>query len=196
MSSVVGIEHQGFSASSMNGNEGAARVAEALSRVLADTFSLYLKTHNFHWNAKGPMFLTLHDLFEEQYNELWLATDLIAERISTLGFVAPGSYSEFAKLTYLLEAKGKWSATQMIRELLGDHEVCSRTIKSAFSLARKNLDAPTEDLLTQRLMAHEKAAWTLRNLLVEETPDATVSTFSYSPPRNKEEDKNESIDRL
>jgi starvation-inducible DNA-binding protein len=120
---------------------------------------------------------TLHLLFEEQYNNLWLAADLIAERISTLGFIAPGSYSEFAKLTYLQEAKGKRSAREMISELIGDHEFSARTIRSALLLARRNVDAPTEDLLNQRLMAHEKASWTLRNLLVEENSDATVSSI-------------------
>ena len=170
MSSVVGIETNAISLNSMNKDDDLVKVAEALSQVLADTFSLYLKTHNFHWNVKGPMSHTLHLLFEEQYNELWLAADLIAERISTLGFIAPGSYSEFAKLTYLQEANGTRSAKEMISELVSDHEISARTIRSALSLARRNVDAPTEDLLTQRLMAHEKAAWTLRNLLVEESP--------------------------
>ena len=175
MSSVVGIEAKAISLKSLSEKEDLVKVAEALSRVLADTFTLYLKTHNFHWNVKGPMSHTLHLLFEEQYNELWLATDLIAERISTLGFVAPGSYSEFANLTYLQEAKGIRNAKEMINELVSNHEIAARTVRSALSLARRNVDAPTEDLLTQRLMAHEKAAWTLRNLLVEESPDATVS---------------------
>lgn len=175
MSSVVGIEGKTISVNSMNANEDLVKVAEALSRALADTFSLYLKTRNFHWNVKGPMSHTLHSLFEEQYDELWLATDLIAERISTLGFVAPGSYSEFSNLTYLHEAKGIRNAKEMISELVSDHEIVARTIRSALSVARRNVDAPTEDLLTQRLSAHEKAAWTLRNLLVEETPDGTVS---------------------
>lgn len=172
MSSVVGIEAKAMSLNTMNVNEDEVKVAEALSRVLADTFSLYLKTHKFHWNVKGPMFHTLHLLFEEQYNELWLAADLIAERISTLGFTAPGSYSEFSKLTYLQEAKGKLSAAEMISELLGDHEISARTTRWALSLARTNVDAATEDLLTQRLMAHEKAAWKLRNLLADERPEA------------------------
>jgi starvation-inducible DNA-binding protein len=179
MSSAVGIEAKAISLNTMNINEDEVKVAEALSRVLADTFSLYLKTHNFHWNVKGPMSHTLHLLFEEQYNELWLGSDLIAERISTLGFIAPGSYSEFAKLTYLREVNGTQSAKEMINELVRDHEISARTIRSALSLARRNVDAPTEDLLTQRLAAHEKAAWTLRNLLVEESPDAPVS-FSSS----------------
>ena len=175
MSSMVGIEAKAIALNTMNKDEDLVKVAEALSRMLADTFSLYLKTHNFHWNVKGPMSHTLHLLFEEQYNDLWLAADLIAERISTLGFIAPGSYSEFAKLTYLQEANGTRSAREMIGELVRDHEITARTMRSALSLARRNVDAPTEDLLTQRLMAHEKTAWTLRNLLVEESPDTTVS---------------------
>ena len=176
MSSMVGIEANTISVNTMDKDEDLVNVTEALSLVLADTFSLYLKTHNFHWNVKGPMSHTLHLLFEEQYNELWLAADLIAERISTLGFIAPGSYSDFTRLTYLQEANGSRSATEMISELVRDHEISARTTRSALSLARRNVDAPTEDLLTQRLMAHEKAAWTLRNLLVEENPDATTST--------------------
>lgn len=110
MSSMVGIQAKAISQNTLNKDEDLVKVAEALSQVLADTFSLYLKTHNFHWNVKGLMSRTLHLLFEEQYNNLWLAADLIAERISTLGFIAPGSYSEFAKLTYLQEANGKRSA--------------------------------------------------------------------------------------
>lgn len=186
MSSMVGIEAKAIALNTMNKDEDLVKVAEALSRVLADTFSLYLKTHNFHWNVKGPMSHTLHLLFEEQYNDLWLAADLIAERISTLGFIAPGSYSEFAKLTYLQEANGTRSAREMISELVRDHEITARTMRSALSLARRNVDAPTEDLLTQRLMAHEKAAWTLRNLLVEESQDTTVSfDFTSSPGGNQ-----------
>jgi starvation-inducible DNA-binding protein len=144
------------------------RVAGALSNVLADTFSLYLKTHNFHWNVTGPMFHTLHAMFEEQYKELWLAVDAVAERIRSLGFVAPGSYREFSRLTYLQEPNGPTSATEMIAELLRDHETSARTVRSALSVARTAVDAPTEDLLTQRLAAHEKAAWMLRSLLGEE----------------------------
>ena len=179
MSSVIGMEAKVISGNGIHQDEDLVKVAEALSQVLADTFSLYLKTHNFHWNVKGPMSHTLHLLFEEQYNDLWLAADLIAERISTLGFVAPGSYSEFGKLTYLREANGTRSAREMISELLGDHETSARTVRSALSLARRNVDAPTEDLLTQRLMAHEKASWTLKNLLVEDS-DATVPFYLSS----------------
>jgi starvation-inducible DNA-binding protein len=146
----------------------AQRVAGALSNVLADTFILYLKTHNFHWNVSGPMFGTLHRMFEEQYNELWLAVDAIAERIRSLGFSAPGSYGEFTRLTYLQEAPAARNATEMIAELLRDHETIARTTRSALAVARTALDAPTEDLLTQRLAAHEKAAWMLRSLLADD----------------------------
>lgn len=149
-------------------NEEAQKVSEALSNVLADNFTLYLKTHNFHWNVVGPMFHTLHQMFEEQYNELWLAGDAIAERIRALGFMAPGSHREFSKLTYLREAEAGLSATEMMAELLRDHETCARTARWALSVARTASDAPTEDLLTQRLSAHEKAAWMLRSMLAEE----------------------------
>ena len=161
MSSAIGIEK----AITQNAD---AQVAEALSRVLADTFTLYLKTHNFHWNVIGPMFHTLHLMFEEQYNELWLVGDTIAERIRALGCIAPGSYREFSKLTYLREPEAVLSATEMIAELLRDHETCARTARWALSVARTAVDAPTEDLLIQRLIAHEKAAWMLRSMLADE----------------------------
>ena len=151
-------------------NEETQKVAQALSNVLADTFTLYLKTHNFHWNVVGPMFPMLHLMFEEQYNELWLAGDAIAERIRALGCVAPGSYREFSKLTYLQEAEAVPSATEMIVELLSDHETSARTARWALSVARAAVDAPTEDLLIQRVMAHEKAAWMLRSMLAEDRP--------------------------
>ncbi len=150
------------------------RVADALSNVLADTFIVYLKTHNFHWNVTGPMFHTLHQMFEEQYNELWLAVDEIAERIRSLGFIAPGSYGEFAKLTYLQESPVARNATEMIAELLRDHETTARTVRSGLAVARTAVDAPTEDLLTQRLAAHEKVAWMLRSMLAEERSSANA----------------------
>jgi starvation-inducible DNA-binding protein len=143
-------------------------VAEGLSHVLADTYTLYLKTHNFHWNVTGPMFRTLHVMFEEQYRELWEAGDEIAERIRALGFPAPGSYKKFAELTYLQEAEGVTPAAEMVRQLVGDHEVAARTARWALSVARSASDAPSEDLLTRRLTAHEKAGWMLRSLLAEE----------------------------
>ncbi len=167
MSSAIGIEMKTVPVTVMV-NEDTEKVAEALSNVLADTFTLYLKTHNFHWNVVGPMFHTLHLMFEEQYNELWLASDAIAERIRAIGGSAPGSYREFSKLTYLREPEAGLSATEMIAELLRDHETSARTVRWALSIARAVLDAPTEDLLTQRLIAHEKTAWMLRSMLAEE----------------------------
>jgi starvation-inducible DNA-binding protein len=169
MSSAVGIEMKALPLSS-GVNEETQKVSQALSNVLADTFTLYLKTHNFHWNVVGPMFQPLHLMFEEQYDELWLAGDAIAERIRALGCVAPGSYREFSKLTYLQEAEGVPSASEMIAELLSDHETSARTARWALSVARTAVDAPTEDLLIQRVMAHEKAAWMLRSMLAEERP--------------------------
>ena len=169
MSSAVGIEMKAIPLS-RGVNEETQKVSQALSNVLADTFTLYLKTHNFHWNVVGPMFQTLHLMFEEQYNELWLAGDAIAERIRALGCVAPGSYREFSKLTYLQEAEAVPSATEMIAELLSDHETSARTARWALSVARTAVDAPTEDLLIQRVRAHEKTAWMLRSMLAEERP--------------------------
>lgn len=173
MSTALGIEMKTTALPMVDDKDGQ-RVAGALSNVLADTFVLYLKTHNFHWNVTGPMFHTLHQMFEEQYNELWLGVDAIAERIRSLGFVAPGSYGEFTKLTYLQEAPVATNASEMIAELLRDHETAARTARSALATARTAVDAPTEDLLTQRLAAHEKTAWMLRSLLVEESP-ATIA---------------------
>ena len=168
MSTVIGTETKVVPLVMVN--QETQNVGEALSNVLADTFTLYLKTHNFHWNVVGPMFHTLHLMFEDQYNELWLAGDAIAERIRALGCVAPGSYREFSKLTYLQEAEAVPSATEMIAELLSDHETCARTARRALSAARTAVYAPTGDLLTQRVMAHEKAAWMLRSILAEERP--------------------------
>ena len=167
MSTALGIEMK-TTALPMVEDKDALRVADALSNVLADTFVLYLKTHNFHWNVTGPMFRTLHEMFEEQYNELWLAVDAIAERIRSLGFIAPGSYGEFTRLTYLQQEPVATNASEMIAELLRDHETTARTARSALAIARTAVDAPTEDLLTQRLAAHEKAAWMLRSLLAEQ----------------------------
>src|SRR5678809_1110562 len=144
MSSAVGIEMKAIPLS-RGVNEETEKVSQALSNVLADTFILYLKTHNFHWNVTGPMFQTLHLMFEEQYNELWLAVDAIAERIRSLGFTAPGSYGEFTRLTYLQEEPAATNATEMIAELLRDHETTARTARSALAVARTAVDAPTED---------------------------------------------------
>ena len=167
MSTALGIDVKTTSRPLIE-NKDTQRVAGALSNVLADTFILYLKTHNFHWNVTGPMFLMLHSMFEEQYNELWLAVDAIAERIRSLGVIAPGTYGEFTRLTYLQESPVARNATEMIAELLRDHETAARTARSALAVARTAVDAPTEDLLTQRLAAHEKAAWMLRSMLAEE----------------------------
>ena len=166
MSTALGIEMK--TALPMVADKDGQRVADALSNVLADTFILYLKTHSFHWNVTGPMFHTLHRMFEDQYNELWLAVDAIAERMRSLGFIAPGSYGEFTRLTYLQESPVATNATEMIAELLRDHETSARTARSALAIARTAVDAPTEDLLTQRLAAHEKTAWMLRSILAEE----------------------------
>ena len=140
-------------------------IAQGLSRLLADTYTLYLKTHNFHWNVKGPMFQTLHLMFETQYNELALAVDLIAERIRALGYPAPGSYAEYAKLSSFQDAKGVPAATKMIAELVAGQEAVVRTARAIFPLAEKANDEPTADLLTQRMQTHEKTAWMLRSLL-------------------------------
>jgi len=142
-----------------------AAIAGGLSRLLADTYTLYLKTHFFHWNVTGPMFQTLHLMFETQYNELWLATDLVAERIRALGHPAPGTYSEFAKLTSIKETPGVPKATDMIRKLVEGHEAVARTARSLFPVADKAEDEATADLLTQRIQVHEKTAWMLRSLL-------------------------------
>jgi len=140
-------------------------IAEGLSRLLADTYTLYLKTHSFHWNVTGPMFNTLHLMFETQYNELALAVDLIAERIRALGFPAPGSYSQYAKLTTIEEATGVPKAEEMIRQLVAGQEAVVRTARSVFPAAEKVGDEPTADLLTQRMQLHEKTAWMLRSML-------------------------------
>jgi len=140
-------------------------IAEGISRVLADTYTLYLKTHNFHWNVEGPMFNTLHLMFETQYTELALAVDLIAERIRALGFPAPGSYREFAELSSIEDAAGRPSAMEMIAQLAKDQETVVRTARQVFALAAEAHDEPTADLLTQRMQVHEKTAWMLRAML-------------------------------
>jgi starvation-inducible DNA-binding protein len=141
------------------------KIVEGLSRVLADTYTLYLKTHNFHWNVTGPMFNTLHLMFETQYNELALAVDGIAERIRALGHPAPGSYAAYAKLSTIKEETGVPKAEDMIRQLVDGQEAVARTARAVFPAADKAGDEPTADLLTQRLQIHEKTAWMLRALL-------------------------------
>ena len=145
--------------------EDRKKIAEGLSRLLGDTYTLYLKTHNFHWNVTGPMFNTLHLMFEQQYNELALAVDLVAERIRALGFPAPGSYREFAKLTSIKESEGSLSAEEMIRQLVQGQEAVVRTARGIFPQVDKVNDEPSADLLTQRMQVHEKNAWMLRSLL-------------------------------
>jgi starvation-inducible DNA-binding protein len=140
-------------------------IAGGLSRVLADTYTLYLKTHNFHWNVTGPMFQTLHLMFETQYTELALAVDLIAERIRALGLPAPGTYKQFVELSAIREDEGIPKAQDMIRLLVEAHETVARTAREAFKSAEGASDQPTCDLLTQRMQVHEKTAWMLRSLL-------------------------------
>ncbi len=140
-------------------------IADGLSHLLADTYTLYLKTHNFHWNVTGPMFQTLHLMFEQQYNELALAVDLIAERIRALGSPAPGTYKEFAKLSSIDEEEGVPSAEDMIKKLVEGQEAVVRTARSIFPVVDEAHDEPTADLLTQRMKKKKKTAWMLRSLL-------------------------------
>ncbi len=140
-------------------------IAAGLSRLLADTYTLYLKTHNFHWNVTGPMFNTLHLMFEQQYTELATAVDEIAERIRALGEAAPGSYSQYAELSSIREETDVPSAEDMIRQLVADQEAVVRTARSVFPAAEAASDEPTADLLTQRMQVHEKTAWMLRSMV-------------------------------
>ena len=140
-------------------------IAQGLSHLLADTYTLYLKTHNFHWNVTGPMFNTLHLMFETQYNELALAVDLIAERIRALGLPAPGTYAAYATLSSIKEDEEVPSAENMIRLLVEGQEAVVRTARNLFPLVDQARDEPTADLLTQRMQVHEKTAWMLRSLL-------------------------------
>ncbi len=144
-----------------------AQITDGLAHLLADTYTLYLKTHNYHWNVTGSMFQTLHLMFETQYNELALAVDLIAERIRALGAKAPASYSEFARLTSISEGASTLSATEMIRDLVASQEAVVRTARGFFPTVDGAHDEPTADLLTQRMQIHEKTAWMLRSLLDE-----------------------------
>lgn len=140
-------------------------IAKNLSKLLADTYSLYLKTHGFHWNITGPMFNTLHTMFETEYNELWTAADVIAERIRALDVYAPGSYTQFAKLTSIPEETGVPDWKGMVQQLVEGHETAARTARATFKAADKADDQPTADLATQRMQEHEKTAWMLRSLL-------------------------------
>ncbi|AQV95498.1 MULTISPECIES: Dps family protein [Cupriavidus] len=141
------------------------KIAEGLSKLLADTYTLYLKTHNFHWNVTGPMFNTLHLMFETQYTELALAVDSIAERIRALGYPAPGTYKEYARLSSIAEEEGVPEATDMIRKLVEGQEAVVRTARSIFPVIDAAGDEPSADLLTQRMQTHEKTAWMLRSML-------------------------------
>ena len=165
------VVSQGSSAPAIDiGIEGKDRkaIAASLSRFLADSFTLYLKTHNFHWNVTGPMFNALHNMFEAQYTEQWTALDDIAERIRALGYNAPGSYAEFVRLTVLKEEPGLTETLgwqEMVRQLVVGNEAVCRTAREVLDMADDGDDAPTEDLMTQRLQTHEKYAWMLRSLL-------------------------------
>ena len=141
-------------------------IAKGLSKLLADTYTLYLTTHNFHWNVTGPMFNTLHTMFMTQYTELWNAVDSIAERISALGHIAPGSYKDFEKLSSLKDAPSKPpKAMEMVKILVEGHEAVARTARKVFTVVDKANDQPSADILTQRIDIHEKMAWMLRSLL-------------------------------
>jgi starvation-inducible DNA-binding protein len=143
-----------------------AAIAQGLSRLLADTYTLYLTTHNFHWNVTGPMFNSLHAMFMAQYTELWNAVDPMAERIRALGHVAPGSYAQYAKLSSLPDAPAEPpKAMEMVRILAQGHEAVARTARSLLPLVDKANDEPTADVLVQRLSVHEQTAWMLRSLL-------------------------------
>ena len=141
------------------------KIADGLAHLLADTYTLYLKTHNFHWNVTGTMFNTLHTMFETQYTELALAVDGIAERIRALGFPAPGTYAAYAKLSSIKEEEGVPDWKEMVKQLVEGSEAVSRTARKAFPAAESAGDEPTADLLTQRMQVHEKTAWMLRSLL-------------------------------
>jgi len=144
-----------------------AKIAQGLSALLADSYTLYLMTHNFHWNVTGPMFNTLHLMFMGQYTEQWNALDVIAERIRALGHPAPGTYKEFSRMSSIREVEGTPKATEMIRHLVDAQEATARTARELFPVVNAANDQPTADLLTQRLEVHEKTAWMLRSLLEE-----------------------------
>jgi starvation-inducible DNA-binding protein len=147
--------------------ESRKTIAEGLSGLLADSYTLYLMTHNFHWNVKGPMFNSLHQMFMTQYSEQWTALDQIAERIRALGYPAPGTYAQFAKLATIKEVDGVPVALDMVRHLVAAQEATARTARKLLPVVDKADDQPSADLLTQRLDVHEKTAWMLRSLLEE-----------------------------
>ena len=143
------------------------KIAVGLSKLLADSYTLYLMTHNFHWNVTGPQFNSLHNMFMTQYTEQWTALDLIAERIRSLGFPAPGTYKEFVKLASIKEVEGVPKATEMIKHLVAAQEATARTARKLFPVVNEANDQPTADVLTQRIDIHEKTAWMLRSMLEE-----------------------------
>lgn len=147
--------------------EDRSKIVEGLSRLLADSYTLYLMTHNFHWNVTGPQFNSLHNMFMQQYTEQWNALDIIAERIRALGFPAPGTYKQFVALASIQEVEGVPKATEMIQILVNAHEAVARTARGIFEVVDAANDQPTADVLTQRLDVHEKTAWMLRSLLEE-----------------------------
>ncbi|TFW18631.1 Dps family protein [Duganella callida] len=147
--------------------ESRKTIADGLSGLLADSYTLYLMTHNFHWNVKGPMFNSLHQMFMTQYSEQWAALDLIAERIRALGYPAPGTYAQFVKLATIKEVEGVPAALDMVRHLVAAQEATARTARKLLPVVDEANDQPTADLLTQRLDVHEKTAWMLRSLLEE-----------------------------
>ncbi len=143
------------------------QIAGELSKVLADTYTVYMKTHAFHWNVTGPMFRSLHEMFEEQYTELWKATDVIAERIRAIGAMAPGSFSQFTQLSSISEESGVPSAQDMIKQLVEGHEAASKTAQRALKVAEDADDEVTVDMLVERMDAHQEAAWMLRSMLAD-----------------------------
>ena len=147
--------------------EDRAQIVQGLSQLLADSYTLYLMTHNFHWNVTGPQFNSLHNMFMDQYTEQWNALDIIAERIRALGFPAPGTYKEFVKLASIKEVEGVPKAAEMIRHLVNAQEATARTARRLFPIVDAANDQPTADVLTQRIEIHEKTAWMLRSLLEE-----------------------------
>jgi len=167
MTTEVGAEVKAMPINSGIGEKERREIAESLSRLLADTYTLYLKTHNYHWNVTGPMFQTLHQMFEQQYTELADAVDKIAERIRALGFPAPGTYQEFTRLTSIRHEEGVPDAEKMIRSLVEGHETVTLTAREAFKIADKFKDEASVDVLTERLQVHEKTAWMLRSLLAK-----------------------------
>lgn len=143
------------------------KIAQGLSGLLADSYTLYLMTHNFHWNVTGPQFNSLHTMFMDQYTEQWNALDIIAERIRALGYPAPGTYKEFVRLASIKEVEGVPKATDMVRHLVAAQEATARTARKLFPVVDAANDQPTADVLTQRIDVHEKTAWMLRSLLEE-----------------------------